>query len=156
MKKSFISFFLVSSMISIQAFAGLDASHWSMRFLARASNSILVASNQSLDQQKVLCGISGRQVSMLSQNLKALVDEKMSHLTTRQKKEIRQHALSCQKECTCDIYSYYFEQSSDPKDKQALTDLSPAKEKMTAETRLVCAQKFSEFCHSQLFKFISK
>ncbi len=156
MKNTFISFFLVSSIFSIQALAASDASRWSMRFLAKASNSILVASNQSLDQQKVICGISGKKVSTLSQNLKALVDEKISLLTSQQKNEIRSRALSCQDECTCDIYAYYFEQSADPKDKQALTNLSSAKESIKAEARLACAQKFMEFCHSQLLKFISK
>ena len=143
-------------LISLQTYAGLDANYWSLRYLARASNTLLVASQQSLDQQKVVCGISGGRISSLSQSLKALIDAKTAHLTAAQKETIRQQAQSCAKECSCDIFAYYFEQNSDPQDKMALEKTNAAAAAMTAESRLACAKKFPEFCQSQLLKFISK
>jgi len=150
-----IGFAIILS-LSALAFAGPNASHWSLRYLARASNSLLVASNQSLDKQKVVCQIPSQKISELSQNLKALVDVKISKLNDKQKTEIRLHSLTCVDECSCDIFSYYLEQSTDPKDKEALGRMNPAADKISTEARLTCAQKFPEFCKSLLLKTISK
>lgn len=141
---------------SVLAFASQDVSFWSFRYLARASNSLLVASQQSLNQQKVICGIKGEKVSVLSQSLKALVDEKISKLNENQKHAIRSQAGSCVSECSCDIYSYYLEQSQDPSDRAALALLANAHQKVNELDRMQCARKFSEFCTSQLLKTISK
>ncbi|MGZ5279377.1 MAG: hypothetical protein ACXWC9_05520, partial [Pseudobdellovibrionaceae bacterium] len=86
---------LTSLSLSVLAYAGPDASMWSLRYLARASNSLLVASNQSLDNQKVICQIPGQKTSELSQNLKALVDAKISKLSPKQKAEIRLRSITC-------------------------------------------------------------
>lgn len=151
------SWFLFSLIFcSIRAFAGPDVSTWSYRYLARASNALLVASDQSLAKKEVICGIDGAKVSMLSQSLKALVDAKIKSLNPKQKSDIRTQAESCRSECTCDLYSYYFEQSSDEMDQKAKFNLDVGDKVVTTDMRVTCAKNFAAFCRSQLLKAISK
>jgi hypothetical protein len=135
---------------------GPDASRWSMRFMARASNALLVASQQSLDHQKAICGISGSQVSRLSQNLKSLIDAKIPSLNMSQKSMIRQQVLECQKDCTCDIFAYSLEGSSTSEDQKSLEQIRRSVEKITIQSRLACVKKFPEFCGSSLLKALYK
>lgn len=149
-------FFLCLTPLSQPALAGPEASTWSLKYLARASNSLLVASQQALDKQKPICGISDTRISSMSQSLKALVDSKIAGLNQKQKEAVRKQSTQCQSACTCDIFSYYFEQSSDPLDQKALADIRGKASSTTAEARMACAKKFPEFCQSLLLKTISK
>jgi len=133
-----------------------EVSHWSLRYLARASNALLVASQQSLEHQKAICGISGSKISQLSQNLKALIDAKISSLNTAQKTAIRQQSATCFSECSCDIFAYSFEGSSSPEDQKALEQIRSSVDKINTDARLACAKNFPEFCSSHLLKSISK
>ncbi len=146
------SIFSLILFMGLGALAALNPSTWSLRYLARASNALLVASDQSLEKKSVMCGIKGAQISALSQGLHALVDAKIAALSTNQKATIRQQASSCADECTCDIYKYHFEKSLDAADTDALKRMSSQFESVTAEKRQACAAKFSEFCSSQLLK----
>ena len=135
---------------------GPDVSTWSLRYLARSSNSLLVASNQAFESKAVLSKMQKKNVSKASHNLKAIIDERISKLSKKEVKEIRTQAKKCASECSCDIFAYYLEKSSDAADKKLLAQITPSAEKMSSKSRLACAQKFKEFCSSNLLKTISK
>jgi hypothetical protein len=148
--------FIFGFTFSIQAFAGLDVSLWSYRYLARASNVLLVASDQHLANEKVICGINGKNISLLSQALKAIVDEKIRKLTFEQKNQIRSQVGSCQEECTCDLYSNLLMIGSSSDDHAAMAKINAVSKPYGPGERLKCAQNFSQFCRSQLLKTISR
>jgi hypothetical protein len=149
-------FFIFGFTFSIQAQAGLDVSFWSYRYLARASNVLLVASDQYLAKQKIICGINGPSVSKLSQSLKALVDEKIKTLSSAQVAAIRSQVATCQADCSCDLIAYVLEPRSSPADRDAVTLLQTNSKPISSSDRLKCAQNFFQFCQSQLLKKISQ
>jgi len=145
MKKFFILFLFLSSM-GAQAKETTDVSTWSLRYLARASNFLLVASDRLLENKKALCGLEKGQPEQTSQNLKSLIDEKIKSLNSNQKSKIKEQAQSCETECTCDIYLLAIE------DLPAAVSIKA--QKVLPEQRSQCASKFKEFCQSRLFKSI--
>lgn len=122
------------------------ATQWSLRYLARASNFLLVASDSLLEGKTALCDLKKGQPEMMAQNLKALIDEKIKSLSKEQRKIASQQAESCEQNCTCDILSLAFEQVPESLNEKAA--------KITPAQRQECAKQFQEFCQSRLLKTI--
>lgn len=146
---------LTSILFSLQGqAASLDSSAWSLRFLARASNLLLVSNDQLLDQKKALCDLKAEELQTMTQNLKSLIDEKIQNMTTSGKTRILQQSKSCEKECTCDIYSLYLESAAGSAHQELSSEISGKASQMKSSQRLHCAQNFKEFCTSELLKKI--
>jgi hypothetical protein len=125
---------------------------WSLRYLAKASNSLLVMNDQLLNNDKPLCKVTKKQLQRSQQKLKSIIDEKISSLTEDQVRDIVSSAETCEKTCACDIFSYYFEKSQELQHK-SYSVLSEHKAKNTEfKDRLTCARQFREFCQSDLLK----
>lgn len=138
--------FLLSFLFVFSAQASSEVSKWSLRYMARASNLLLVSFDSALENKPLLCGLKKDEPQTLSQNLKALIDEKVQILSAEQKRTIASQAETCEKECTCDILMMAIEKPS-----EKLTQKASA---ITSEQRSQCAQNFQEFCKSQLLKKI--
>jgi hypothetical protein len=133
-----------------------ESTQWSIRYLARAGNLILAATDAALDKKPGFCGIKYEDSSRLSQNLKALVDEKIRNLTAAQKKQLYVLSETCERDCTCDIYAIALEADSNPKAKALLKELNLRTQQVTPQKRSLCARKFVAFCQSTLLQHLRK
>jgi hypothetical protein len=124
---------------------------WSLRFLARTSNFLLVANDSLLAGEKAFCKIEKDQVQPMILNLKKQIDQKLEQLTPLQKKKIRSQTLTCEQECTCDIYALLFEKESDTPSKKLLGEIQKTTSLITSDQRKSCAEKFQSICHTRLF-----
>ncbi len=147
--------YLIAVLLSSQfLYAEEDLSKWSLQYFAKASNSLLVAADQVFDNKKILCGLKKKEVQKSARNLQFLIDVKISQLSKTEIKEIRKQTPLCSKDCSCDIFAYYLEQSKESLDKKLLAKMSPQAEKIDSQARVNCAKKFSEFCESKLLQKI--
>lgn len=153
---SLLAAFLVLISCFAVAAPGSGSSTWSLRYLARASNFLLVASDAALESQPNICGIQPDQIQKMSLSLKGIIDQKISNLTTRQKQILEKQALTCELECSCDIYSLAYEQQKTQAPPKALEALNEKASRMDSKARQACARQFKEFCDSQLLKRLSQ
>lgn len=144
-----IGFLILNLALAVQA---KGAPKWSMKYLARASNVILVANDQALNKEPIVCKLKRSEPEKLSLNLRKVIDRKIKSLTPDQKEQIYKDAMNCKVDCTCDIYALAMENEKDPK-VQKILELANVQGKNTPpEYRVTCAQNFKEFCSSSLLK----
>jgi hypothetical protein len=134
------------------ASTGGESSQWSMRYLARASNFLLVASDAALEKKPLMCGLKKEEPQELILKLKYQIEQKIQRLTTAQKEKIYRWALNCEKDCSCDIFSLALEKDSDSRGGKFLELVNSKGSHTTPAERKACARKFKEFCSSQLLK----
>lgn len=130
---------------------------WSLSFLAKSSNSLLVISDQILNNEKPVCPqTKSDDLMFMQQKLKSLIDEKIQNLNTIQTEKVITLIETCESDCSCDIFSLYIE--SFPKKISATKTalLNKKASSVTSEQRLTCAINFKYFCKSDLFKFLEK
>lgn len=124
---------------------------WSLKYLGRASNFLMVLSDQYLEKSKPLCDIPKNQLGKLQKNLRKTIDKKIESLSDAQKTDIIRMAETCEKSCACDTFSYYFDRSKSHEHKSYSILAAHKSQNMSDEERLACAKSFKEFCTSDLF-----
>lgn len=134
----------------------VESARWTLRYMARAGNLILAATDAALDKKPGYCGIKYEESSRLSQNLKILVDEKIRTLTADQRVQIYENSTTCEKDCTCDILALALAVDPSPKAKESLKALNLKAQKVTPKERSLCARKFVAFCQSTLLQTLRK
>lgn len=149
-----ILFFILT--FNLSALATTDVSKWSLRYLARASNLLLVTSDSLLESKPGLCEIKADEIQKMTMTLKMLVDQKIEKLTAVQKTTIDRQLENCTAECTCDVLALALEKSTKLEDQKKLTALNEKASKVEPAARLQCASSFKEFCSSQLIQALRK
>ena len=129
------------------------SSQWSIRYLARASNFLLTASDLNLQENKSLCDFKPDEPAQLSLPLRALIDEKLKTLSVSQMETIYNQTKLCKKECSCDIYALVLE-SPRRTDSNVLKEIETQGKQLQISDRKRCAENFSEFCRSRLLKYL--
>lgn len=126
----------------------VSAQTWRLQELGRASNALVFAMDQLLAHKKASCGLDAAGVSQASQNLKALIDQRVQELSAPMDKraEVAQLLKSCAQDCTCETYEYALEKMTGIEHNS-----SP---KLTAEKRKACVARATNFCQSKIFKAI--
>lgn len=114
--------------------------------MAQNSNLLLVLSERvdadgDKEIKKRSCGMSHEQISLRSQTLKALIDEKIESLNDRDYKILERRVATCELDCTCDIYALAFE-----KKEKSHEILEKKASQMTLEMRAKCAAKIKKIC----------
>lgn len=132
------------------------AKKWSLKYLARASNSLLVINDQLVAKEKPICSIEKKQLRKLQQSLKIIIDQKIGSLKPEQVKDIIQTSETCEKSCSCDIFSYYFEKGTEHQHKSYAVLAGHKAKSTSSEDRLTCARSFKEFCKSDLMNALRK
>lgn len=138
--------------ITVVCSANPNAQPWSLLYLARASNSLLVANDQIADGKSAICRLSKTQASTATANLHVLIDEKIKTLQLPQHKKIEKQAVKCLQTCSCDIFSYYFDKSASIINNKIKSTVDELAKSTTPKIRAECAKNFQEFCSSELFK----
>lgn len=128
----------------------LGSGKWSMRYLARSSNFLLVANDSALSKQPLICPMKKSEPPKLSLKLKMIVDEKIKTLSSTQKEQVYEAAKTCELDCSCDIYSLALEKDSDPRAGKLLELVNAKGKNIQMTDRLACAKKFREFCNGSL------
>jgi hypothetical protein len=111
-----------------------------LQLMAQKSNALLVLSDDLRAQKK--CKFEISKISMLSQKLKAIIDQKINRLSASDFKILEKRAENCQTDCTCTIYSLAYEVHN--KENQAIEN--KAKTETTAD-RVHCASRIKDICH---------
>lgn len=131
-----MKFLLFLSFVSVAQAATLQE-------LARTSNAILVLSDRlgSGKPGPKSCGFEFEQISELSQNLKMQIDGKIASLKSNDIKVIQSRAVSCEKDCTCDIYALALESKK-------ITDevLQSKAAQVSTEQREKCMNQIKNIC----------
>jgi len=125
-----------------------------LQHLAQSSNILLTITDhlQSDNSEKVICGMKSPQdVSEASQKLRALIDDKIIHLTSRDYQIIQQRIKNCEQDCTCDIYSLALE-----KKEIVNSDLEKKASSVTMTDRQICAKNFQNICSHPGLKKVLK
>ncbi len=128
--------FLAPSWVSAQTLKSLAI---------RSSALLAIADNTDLQKK---CRIESSDISMLSQQLKIQVDQKIDQLDEEDLKIIEGRSKICRTDCTCAIYSYALEQRGL---KNVKLERLAATE--TAADRRRCLVTIKNYC--QLLKEIS-
>lgn len=152
MKTAILILLFIST--NVLAAQGPDVTKWSMRYLARASNALLVANDAAINNQPIMCGIKKSETQALSMNLKKIIDEKIKTLVPSQKEQIYKAAETCEADCTCDGYSLVLEAQSekDPKAGKLMDLVNVKGKKLEAKDRMACVKSFKGFCNGSLLK----
>ncbi len=132
------------------------AKKWSLKYLARASNTLLVINDHILAKEKAICSLEKKQLRKVQQNLKIIIDEKIASLKPTQVQDIVQMSETCEQSCSCDIFSYYFEKGTEHQHKSYAVLAAHKAQATATEDRLQCAKKFKEFCKSDLMTALKK
>ncbi len=134
-----------------------DYGKWSLSFLAKSSNSLLVISDQILNNEKPICPqAKPDDLMFMQQKLKSLIDEKIQNLNSKQSEKAITLIEGCESDCSCDILSLYFENFPQKISATQTAQLNKKASIVTSEQRLNCATNFKDFCKSALFKFLRK
>lgn len=141
-KKLFLNF----AVFFVAATAHADVKTWRLQELARSSNFLLVEMDKILAHKKSVCRLDAVSLSQASQNLKALIDQRVLELADQQQ-QIINLTKTCKTDCTCETYEYALEKMTSSEKYSTLV-------KYSAEDRQKCAQKIINFCQSKLFKSI--
>lgn len=115
-----------------------------LQSLARLSNALLVLTDEATTQTSdKSCGLTTQDLSMKSQLLHALIDEKTEKLTPADFRILAERAATCEQDCTCDIYAYALEKREKPiqliAEKASKTDLNSRK-KCLIQMKSICSQ----------------
>lgn len=136
---------LLAVVLLCSATANAAPKVWKLQELARASNALLVEMDELLAHKKSACKLDAAGVSQASQNLKALIDERVVQLS-EQKDQVLKLMKTCKKDCSCDTYEYALE-------KMTGSETGTTQTKFSASERKTCAKTFG-LCTSKLFKAI--
>ena len=125
-----------------------------LQHLAQSSNILLTITDrlQNDKSEQVICGLrSPQDVSDASQKLLILIDDKIRHLTSRDYQIIQQRIKTCEKDCSCDIYSLALE-----KKEVINSDLEKKASAITMNDRKICTKNFQNICSHPGLKTILK
>lgn len=133
-------------MFSLFVLMGFSVSAKTLREMAQNSNLLLVLSDRvdadgDKEIKKRSCGMSHEQISLRSQTLKSLIDEKIDSLNDRDYQILEKRAATCELDCTCDIYALAFEKKEKPNEL-----LEKKASQMTPEMRAKCTAKIKNLC----------
>lgn len=118
---------------------GLGANAETLKSLSQKSTLLLsIADNEALQKK---CSLSSEKISVLSQKLKAQIDQKIDRLTDNDFKILNQRAETCQNDCSCNIYSLAFETKN--KKNEVMTEKAS---KETAGDRQKCISNIKNIC----------
>ena len=113
--------------------------------MAQTSNLLLVLSDRvgsgDPEVKKRSCGMSFEQISASSQKLKSQIDQKIDSLTAGDYRILEKRIISCEQDCTCDIYALAFEKKEKPNEV-----LGKKASLMTIESREKCVAQLKNIC----------
>lgn len=131
--------FLRSFFIFCIFLVGLGANAETLKSLAQKSTLLLsIADNEALQKK---CALNSEKISVLSQKLKAQIDQKIDRLTENDFKILSHRAETCQNDCSCNIYSLAFETKN--KKNEIMTEKAS---KETAGDRQKCISNIKNIC----------
>lgn len=131
--------FLRSFFIFCIFLVGLGANAETLKSLAQKSTLLLsIADNEALQKK---CSLNSEKISVLSQKLKAQIDQKIDRLTENDFKILSHRAETCQNDCSCNIYSLAFETKN--KKNEIMTEKAS---KETAGDRQKCISNIKNIC----------
>lgn len=130
--------------LSQSVFASNEEGRFTLKDLAQASSFLLWQSELVLSV-KPSCFQNSMEISIASQKLKSMVDDKISKLSKNDYKILKNRINNCHVDCTCPIYQLAFEKASEARRDVLSTELKVELESkssgLTADSHRQCAKK---------------
>lgn len=119
---------------------------YNLEQLGMALNYVRVVMDQNKKNNPEFCQLSSSKMSMFSQQLKFLIDEKLN--LTKIPKNPPTLWRECEQTCTCAVYANVYKDENEYFNQKAAS--------LTNHEAYECAKKVSWFCKSELFNYLKK
>lgn len=130
---------------------------WAYSYLTKAANFLLVATDAPAEDQKKWCGLTNKQAMELNPLLQAMIDQKISlYKKLGLPAKILQQVNRCTLYCTCGLFADLLSEFPQKISAPRLRELEQEAQNLAASKRQVCAQRFTEFCSSELLTYLKK